>query len=83
MPSPDQKDGVPEVSSSEREVRRCPDDGYCHHDCTVAECFRVRTCEPMGRNASGWTTEEKHRYGQQHCNRVEDALIKAAHESEV
>jgi hypothetical protein len=37
----------------------------------------------MGRNASGWTTEEKHRYGQQHCNRVEDALIKAAHESEV
>ena len=30
---------------------RCPDEGYCHHDCET-RCWRVGTCVPL--SASGW-----------------------------
>lgn len=26
---------------------RCPDGGYCHHDCPELRCFRVRCCGPL------------------------------------
>lgn len=34
-------------------VRRCPDDGRCHHDCSPGECFRVRACAPLSSAYGG------------------------------
>ena len=27
--------------------QRCPDDGWCHHECGPEDCFRVWCCEPL------------------------------------
>ena len=28
-------------------TRDCPDGGTCHHECGLARCWRVDTCEPL------------------------------------
>jgi hypothetical protein len=40
--------------------RRCPDDGYCHHECARG-CFRVLFCEPLSNIFDGdrWPAEIK------------------------
>lgn len=34
--------------SAENEARTCPDEGVCHHGCSLLEaCFRVEACGPL------------------------------------
>jgi len=57
-------------------VRRCPDDGACHHECAEGECFRVRACAPLG-DREDWTAEEKAEFGGEPKKPViEDVIVR-------
>lgn len=47
----------------ERNARRCPDDGACHHGCEPLQCFRVACCAPLSSYGEDWSPEVKARYG--------------------
>lgn len=58
------------------EVRRCPDEGACHHDCPATECFRVRACAPFTRYGEDWTPEDVERFGGPPATpTVEDVIV--------
>ena len=41
-------------NQAEEALRKCPDDGTCHHDCQHNVCFRVRTCAPLSLAGDTW-----------------------------
>lgn len=56
---------------------RCPDGGYCHHDCPAEECFRVRACAPLSSYGEDWTPEDVERFGAPpSAPTVEDVIVR-------
>jgi hypothetical protein len=37
---------------------KCPDKGYCHHDCVGKECFRVYYASPFTSYGEDWKPED-------------------------
>ena len=45
------------------ELRRCPDDGRCWHDCAPTDCFRVvGGCVPLSDYGTDWKPEDIARF---------------------
>lgn len=52
-----------DMAEQQGSERLCPDDGACHHNCPADECFRVRTCLPLGDYGQDWSEADKERFG--------------------